>query len=140
MSKKKAIKEILKQFWNGVVKESDVQWITKELDRKPNFGPCGDLPAILNEMVNKGVDKRQIARFARIMQYQTLFQICCVLNGNLESDNPSVSWGLVEVEPKTGRILSELSDLDEQVLQADPEDNEMRPSNDNDEDYSVRII
>lgn len=136
---KKSAKEILKQFWKAVVKENDEKWIQEVLQKKPNRGPCGDLPEILRQMLDKGVSLKQITRLVRIMQYQTLFQTCYILNGNLESDKPKVSWELVEINPTSKQITGVIANLDEFCLKCDPEENEMCPPVE-EEDYSTKII
>lgn len=132
---------LMKKLWQGVVAQGDTNWIDEEIQRQPTNNPCGDLPTLLKEMLDKGVDPKTITRLVRIQQYSTLFHVCYTLD---EPDNNQYQWGIFggKGNGETGldtKTMRSVECLHEEILIADPTGNEMRPP-EPEPDFSVKIL
>jgi hypothetical protein len=95
--------------------------------------PLGDFGPIIDRMLAAGVSAAEIARFAKIVAYETAFDFCCHLTDPVASyesfdDDPGeIEWGLFELDLITGEPIRPILGLHEDILGLDPSGNEMRP-------------
>ena len=120
-------------LWKIIPDEKDASWVLRLAGNAPSHGPLGDYGSIVREMLDKGVSPGTIARFARIVGYETAFGICY----HLDDPNASyegfpeveerISWGLCRIDPDSGEPLEHLDSGHERLLMAAPDGREMRP-------------
>jgi hypothetical protein len=91
--------------WKYIPDEEDSSWVRKISELESSKEPLGDFGPIVEDMLSKGVAPETIARFAKIVGYETAFGICYHLGETNE--------GLVGVH--------------EVLLSMDPTGREMRP-------------
>ncbi|MBN2392440.1 MAG: hypothetical protein JXR84_17045 [Anaerolineae bacterium] len=121
----------LRAAWRCVVSEDDNSWIDRAIEtseRHPN-APCAGIGPALNRLLAEGVDRQDIVDIVRVKQYETLFDLCYLLDdpGDLEPELEEMHWVLHEVGQNgrlTGRIVQGLY---ESLLSMDPTGREMCP-------------
>lgn len=127
---------VMRGMWKGVVSEEETDWIDSYASEAPSDLPCGDLPLLIQEMREKGVSDQTIARFAKIMQYSTLFHIAYHLSDPCASyedfddipEDEQVWWSLFVIDPDELTPKDVIIDgLHEVALLCDPSEKEMRP-------------
>ena len=118
--------------WMSVPSEDDISWV-KRIAALPATGqPLGDYGALVRRMLECGVAEYEIARFAKIVGYETAFGIAYLLDdpsaGFTDTVNPEqVSWALYQVDDDTGEPIRPLLGSHEIMLSMDPSNREMRP-------------
>lgn len=119
--------------WMTVPNEDDVSWLRRVAELPLTDRPLGDYGVLVKRMLESGVSEYEIARFAKIVGYETAFSIAYLLNdpsaGFPATSNPEhVSWGLYQVDEETGQPTRPLVGTHELMLSMDPSGREMRPS------------
>ena len=111
----------------------DLAWVERaaalpvESDR-----PLGDLGALVRRMLDAGLEAQEIARFARIVGYETAFGLCYHLADPSASyegfpdEDEELAWGLFLVD-QSGQPTAPLLGAHESILSMDPSGREMRP-------------
>jgi hypothetical protein len=119
--------------WAGIVSEDDTGWVDKiaASARADDDSPCGDLGTITKAMLEAGITREQIARFARIMQYDLAFGLCYMLDDptGLISDfaiETTGNWALFRID-QDGNPLEPMYCLHEDLLGRDPTGRQMQP-------------
>jgi len=119
--------------WAEIVSEDDTGWVDKIVAsaRADDDSPCGDLGTITKAMLDAGITKEQIARFARIMQYDVAFRLCYMLDDptGLISDfaiETTGNWALFRID-EDSNPREPMYCLHEDLLGRDPTGREMRP-------------
>ena len=126
------IKVFLRGVWTSIPTEEDLSWVEEEAQEPGSGEPLGDQGPLIKDMLDKGVSPYAIARFAKLVAYNTAFNLCYHLedpNASYE-DSPEeeqLEWGLFLIDPKTGMPTEQLTGLHEQILSMDPSGREMRP-------------
>lgn len=119
-------------LWMTVPSEDDISWV-RRIARLPLTGdPLGDYGVLVKRMLECGVSEYEIARFAKIVGYETAFGIAYLLAdpaaGFPATSNPEqVSWGLFQIDDDTGQPTRPLAGSHEMMLSMDPSGREMRP-------------
>jgi len=123
-----AIFSFAKTLWNGIVPEDDDSWIDREIDWAAKYTtvPCAQIGPALREMLGKGVTRAAITDLVRVMQYETLYHACSILDGSREEDVPITQWKLHQVDEE-GKPVAIIGGLHEVLLSMDPTEREMRP-------------
>ena len=126
----------LRGVWKAIPDEEKIDWIDTIASTPGDDGPCGDYGPIIKEMLEKGIAESTIARFAKIVGYETAFTICYHLSDSYASyqDFPEVerpiAWGLETIDDETGEPVDDEEAITcphEQLLMLDPSGREMRP-------------
>lgn len=127
------IKEIfIRGAWENIVSDEKTDWIDNEIenyDEESKDIPCGDLGLILKKMTNAGIDKKLLARFAKIMQFDLLAGLCYYLEDPTiypEAEKKESFWGLFQTD-EYGEIEEQMTGLHELVLSFDPSGKQMKP-------------
>ena len=127
----------LRGAWKCVPSEDDLSWV-QHVSRQPlSEEPLGDYGALVARMLECGVTEYDIARFAKIVGYET----ACGIAYHLEDPNASyedfpddrneqLAWQLYLVDDETNQPLEPLTGLHESLLSLDPSGREMRPKSD----------
>jgi hypothetical protein len=118
----------LKALWQGIVPEDGVDWFEGEIEwakSRPN-DPCAQLGPALEEMLAKGVRREAIIDLIRVMQYNSLYNACLLIDGAMRMDLPVNDWTLHQVDEE-GRPVATIQGLHEVMLSMDPTGREMRP-------------
>ena len=125
----------LREAWRCVVPPDDTRWIDamrKRATRSPD-APCAGAGPALERMLAAGVDRKDINELARVMQYETLFALCALLDeGGPASSEPELAdlgWQLKRVD-ENGDVVGPIAGIHESVLWLDPSGREMRPKKD----------
>lgn len=115
----------LKQAYQKLVaKEDDERWIEGILS---SSSPADwALADCIRRAQAKGATSQQIIDLARCVQVKALFDLCFLLNDNLEDEPISLDWGLFAVNPPATPSKS-MYDLHRSVLRLDPCGRDMRP-------------
>ena len=126
----------LRGVWKCIPNEENTRWVDRVANLPASNGPLGDYGSIIKEMLDKGVSERTIARFAKIVGYETAFGICYHLgdsNASYEGfpkEEKRIAWGLKTFDYETEEPLAiedEITCPHEQLLGMDPCGREMRP-------------
>src|SRR5262245_30510737 len=131
-TKMDASQVFLRGAWTVVPSEEDIGWVDRAAAQPLANEPLGDYGSILREMISKGVSKYSIARFAKIVGYETAFGLLYHLedsNASYEGfdvDAKDLSWGLY-LQDDSYQPTEQLSGLHETILSLDPSGREMRP-------------
>ena len=121
--------------WKKIPSENDVTWVERLSKEQLSNQPLGDFGTIINEMIEKGVSKETIARFAKLVGYETAFGLCYHLEDPVASyegfpkTNEQITWGLFRVDPDTNEPIEGLNGIHEVLLGLVPSGREMRPKN-----------
>lgn len=123
----------VRSVWFNVPSEDDVSWVAR-ISRLPPAPeePLGDFGPLVKRMLECGLTEHEIARFAKLIGYETAHGIMYLLAdpsaGFVELKNPeNIVWTLYQVDPKTEMPIEPLRALHEYMLEADPSGREMRP-------------
>ncbi len=123
----------LRGAWKSIPSEDDVSWVERVAAFEATSQPLGDYGPIVKEMLNKGVSAYSIARFAKIVGYETVFGLCYHLEdpnasyeGFPEKDD-EIAWGLFQIDPESDEPTEPIRGLHETILSMDPSGREMRP-------------
>ena len=123
----------LRQAWRNVVREDNVDWVQREVQRarQDPDGPDAGVGQALARCVEKGVSADDITDIVRGMQAQLLFKLCYLLDDPLfpEKALRDFAWGLFEVDDDGNPIPPRIGGLYESVLETDPTGREVRPRN-----------
>ena len=124
----------LRGVWKLIPDEENTAWVDRIANSQGDNGPLGDYWPILIEMLDKSISEKTIARFAKIVGYETAFSICYHLGDPYESyegfpeEEKQIAWGLVTTDDGTEEPLEdEITCPHEQLLMMDPCGREMRP-------------
>lgn len=117
-----------KALWEGVVREDDAKWISQRIQwaKSRPRDPCAASGPALQEMLNRGVSHQAINDLARVLQYETLFHACTIIDGERIEDVPIAGWVLHQVDDN-GAPVAAINGLHEVLLSLDPTGREMRP-------------
>lgn len=113
--------------WMNVPSEDDVSWVRRVAALPLTEEPLGDYGALVKRMLECGLSEYEIARFAKIVGYETAFGIAYLLDDPAVAGNQRVSWRLYEVDEDTQRPVKPLVGAHEEMLSMDPSGREMRP-------------
>jgi hypothetical protein len=124
----------LRGVWTGVIPQTvDVSWVTQVATHPLTDEPLGDYGSLIKRMLDAGLSPAEIARFAQLVGYETVFSMCVYLEdsqlayvGEPDNEEDQLEWGLFTVD-RRGRPLEAIQGLHEEVLSADPSGREMRP-------------
>lgn len=128
-----AVEIFLRGVWKIVPDEEDLAWVDRLAIAEGSNAPLGDFGLLIREMLDKGVSPYSIARFAKIIGYETAHGICYHLNDPIASyegfpvELNEIAWGLFQVDQQTGEPIKPLYGLHETLLSLDPSEREMRP-------------
>ena len=124
----------LRRVWTCIPDEENTHWVEHIANLRVTNRPNGDYGAIIREMLDKGVSEKTIARFAKLVGYNTAFGICYHLgdpNASYEGfpeDEKRIAWFLSTVDDETEEPLEDqVICPHEQHLSMDPCGREMRP-------------
>ena len=120
--------------WKLVPSQDDVSWVHRIAASRTTSAPLGDFGSLVGDMLEKGVSAESIARFAKIIGYETAFQLCYHLEDPSASyqgfsDPEEIAWGLFRVNPDTNEPLEPMCGIHEIILGMDPSGCEIRPKN-----------
>jgi hypothetical protein len=118
----------LKAISTDWLPETATDWVEAQLHSTPTTAsyPGAQLPAVVQEMVTKGVRLESIVDLVRVIQFEALFHVCQTLDVGNEADNPIADWALFEVDEQ-GQPTRVIDALQESLLAFDPSGREMRP-------------
>jgi hypothetical protein len=119
--------------WMKVPSEDDTTWVKLIAALPATNQPLGDFGVLIKRMLECGVSEYEIARFAKIIGYETAFGIAYLLDdpsaGFAATSNPEgVSWKLYQVDEATEEPIRPLIGPFELMLRMDPSGREMRPA------------
>lgn len=116
----------LRQAWRCIVAENDRHWIGEQREADPKV-PGSSIASALDRVLSRGVDEKDLTTVVRVMQWQLLFALCCILDdpGKLEDDVKNVAWRLFQVD-ENGNPITAIAGLHESVLETEPSGREMR--------------
>ena len=123
----------LRGVWELIPSEEDTTWVDKIAKDQRTDEPLGDYGDLIQEMLRKGVSSDSIARFAKIVAYETAFRLLYHLDDpsasyeNFEDVAPELFWSLFLVDNETEAPAARLTCLYESLLSMDPSGREMRP-------------
>lgn len=118
--------------WMKIPSEDDTTWVTRIATLPATNQPLGDFGVLVRRMLECGLSEYEIARFAKIIGYETAFGIAYLLDdpsaGFAATSNPEgVSWRLYQVDETTEQPTRPLIGPHEVMLSMDPSQREMRP-------------
>ncbi len=122
----------VRSVWMNVPSEDDVSWVKRVAALPATDGPLGDYGALVRRMLESGLSEYEIARFAKIVGYETAFGIAYLLEdpaaGFAATSNPEdVSWRLYRIDSATEQPVEPVVGPHELMLSMDPSGREMRP-------------
>ena len=123
----------LRGLWRMVPDEEDTGWVSRVAAQAASNEPLGDLPKLVQEMRDAGLEDAKIARFAKLMAYETAFGMLYHLEDpnasytGAEPDEKRLEWELYLRDQETGKPTEPLNALHEFFLSMDPTGREMRP-------------
>ena len=126
----------LRGVWKLIPDEVNTDWVDDIANMEGDDGPLGDYGPIIKEMLEKGISEKTIARFAKIVGYETAFSLCYHLGdpnasyADFPEEEDRIAWGLETIDDETGEPLAEeeqITSPHEQLLMMDPSGREMRP-------------
>lgn len=121
----------LRAAWESVLPPADASWIAgllKSAKARPE-APGADAGLALERMLAAGVDPKDIDEVARVMQYETLFGVCALLDEGPNAPEPELAdfgWRLMRTDG-SGECLGPIDAVHEDLLSLDPSGREMRP-------------
>ena len=116
--------------WTLIPDEEDLSWIdrARKYPRSNHIG--GDKGALVKKMLDHGISKYEVARFAKIVGYNVAQQMCCCLADSTIIDEDSLperlEWGLYKTE---NNVPTKRIDLDWELADLDPSRRSMKPKN-----------
>lgn len=120
----------LRQAWKLIVAPDDAGWIDQTLagEQPGRSEPCSGLGPALTRMLAAGAERDDIHEVVRVMQYELLASLCCMLEdpGELEDEIADLTWQLVRTKAD-GEVVGPIDGLHESLLELDPSGREMRP-------------
>ena len=119
---------LLKALTSEVLKDRDVEWVNIQLGHIDNNegAPLSQLAPAIKEMIDKGVSKEAVIDLVRVIQYETLFHVLMVLEGETNVETPVNRWAVFEKD-ENDNPTKEIHGLHESLLGFDPSDREFRP-------------
>lgn len=129
------IKSFAAGVWACIPDQEDASWVHRVAGIAGSDKPLGDFGPIIKEMVDKGVSPETIARFAKIIGYETAFSMCYLLEDPQASIDAyseaegDIAWGLFRTDPESDAPIEPMGGVHEVLLSMDPSGNEMRPKN-----------
>jgi hypothetical protein len=123
----------LRGVWTCIRDDRSPGWVRKIAELPRTNLPLGDFGEIVRRMLGAGVPERDIARFARIIGYETAFGMLYFLGDSTAAyegfppGEPDLEFNLRAVHGETEETVAELSAMHESLLMADPNGREMRP-------------
>jgi hypothetical protein len=119
---------VLQALSSAWLPETATEWVTARLAERPAGSslPGAQLPAVVQEMVRQGVRPESIVDLVRVVQFETLFHACQVLDGTPDAPTPGTNWALFEVD-EHGHPTRPIEALYESLLAFDPSGKELRP-------------
>ena len=119
--------------WTFIPDDADVSWVERVAALEGSDAPLGDYGPLVKDMLAKGVAPEAIARFAKIVGYETAFGLCYHLgdpNASYEGfpdADQRISWALFQTDPDTDAPTDVMCGVHEVMLSMDPSGLEMRP-------------
>jgi hypothetical protein len=123
----------LRGVWSKIPDETDVAWVRRVAKQPLSGGPLGDFGALVKKMRDAGITAHEIARFAKIIGYETAFGIMYLLgdpHASYEGFPPEpeqLQRQLYLIDPESEVPGEPLLALHESLLSMDPAGREMRP-------------
>lgn len=125
----------LRGIWAGVIRgDDDPSWVDRVAARPATDQPLGDFGPIIGRMLEAGISATDIARFAKIIGYETAFGFCYHLTDpnasyeGFDDDAEDIAWCLFEIDVDSEEPVRPIIGLHEEILGLDPSGNEMRPA------------
>jgi hypothetical protein len=124
----------LRGVWSKIPDEANVSWIRRLATQPPSDRPLGDLGTLVKKMLDAGITASEIARFAKLIGYETAFGIMYLLedpHASYEGFPPEpekMLWRLFLIDRESGDAGEPLRALHESILSMDPSGREMRPN------------
>lgn len=116
--------------WQYIPSEDDISWVQRAAELEGTSRPLGDYGPIVKEMLDKGISPYTVARFAKIVGYETAFGLCYHLddpNASYEGfpdEEDDIKWALFQTNPTTDAPIEALFGMHELLLSMDPSDRE----------------
>lgn len=130
-----AVEIFVRGIWKRIPEEDDAKWVDNVAKMGRSEEPLGDFGPIVKEMIDRGLSPKTIARFAKIIGYETAFGICSHLEDPISSyegfpeiADSKVSWGLFKLDPATRKPIERMDGAHEILLSMDPTGLEMTPT------------
>ena len=127
-------KEIfLRGVWAKIPDEADTSWVRRVAKQPASGSPLGDFGTLVKKMRDAGIKDQEIARFAKLIGYETAFGIMYLLgdpHASYEGFPPEpeqLHWQLYLIDPESEAPGEPLLALHESLLSMDPSGREMRP-------------
>src|SRR5262245_36216570 len=123
----------LRGVWAKIPDEGAVSWVGRVAKQPLSDGPLGDFGALVKKMLDAGIKAQEIARFAKIIGYETAFGIMYLLGDPHASyegfppESEQLRWQLYLIDPESKEPGEPLRALHESLLSMDPSGREMRP-------------
>ncbi|MDB3936368.1 hypothetical protein N9383_06585, partial [Granulosicoccus sp.] len=126
----------LRGVWTCIPDEENTDWVEHIANLPVTNSSVNDYGTIIREMLDKGVSEQTIARFAKIVGYETAFGICYHLgdpNASYEGfpeEEKRIAWGLTTFDDETEEELAmenQITCPHEQLMSMDPCGRWMRP-------------
>src|SRR5262245_50207107 len=123
----------LRGVWTKVPDEATVSWIRRAAKEPLSDRPLGDMGPLVKKMLDAGITAREIARFAKLIGYETAFGIMYLLEDPRASyegfppEPEKLLWRLYLIDPESKEPGKLLRALHESLLSLDPSGREMRP-------------
>jgi len=124
----------LRGVWYLIPDEENVSWVENVAKQPSDNAPLGDYSAIVREMLEKGISAETIARFAKIVGYETAFGICGHLEESSASyeqvpaiDDEELYWNLFLMDEETETPVTRMHGMNEMILSMDPTGRGMEP-------------
>ena len=119
--------------WTLIPDEEDLSWVDR-VTKSPRTTTAGgdyqgsDYGALVQKMLDHGISKYEVARFAKIVGYNVAQQMCCCLADSTIIDEDSLperlEWGLYKTE---NNVPTKRIDLDWELADLDPSRRSMKP-------------
>jgi hypothetical protein len=127
-----------RSLWLMVPSEDDLSWVRRIAALPFKAQPLGDYGALVKRMLECGLSEYEIARFAKIVGYETAFSVAYLLEdpaaGFAANSNPEhVSWALFQTNQNVATPIAPLCGVHELLLSMDPSGREMRPKKETNE-------
>jgi hypothetical protein len=123
----------LRGVWAKIPDEADVSWVDRLAAQPPSDLPLGDMGPLVRKMRDAGMTAEEVARFAKLVGYETAFGIMYHLddpNASYEGFPPEperLRWRVYLIDPDSEEPREPLLGLHEPLLSMDPTGREMFP-------------